>query len=208
MDPDSKKVEKFSSKIVELGLANIPGFTATAPPGKGSPSIIHWPSLISQRHIQQKVIIEDQEIIVESIAPDLPARTINAKDVKIPPKPGGKTVRMPFGRVFATRSGDKGGNANLGVWAKTPEAYGFLREFLTIDKLKELLKDISAFEMERYEFPNLLAVNFYIRGVLGEGVAASLRSDPQAKTLGEYLRAKIIDLPESIAPKQLTDGCR
>ena len=110
-------------------------------------------------------------------------------------------MRIPFGRVFATRSGDKGGHANLGVWAKTPEAYAFLRDFLTIDKLKGLLKDLSAFEMERYEFPNLLAVNFYIRGVLGEGVAASLRSDPQAKTLGEYLRAKIIDLPESITPK-------
>jgi hypothetical protein len=201
MDPDSKKVEKFSSKIVELGLANIPGFTATAPPGKGSPSIIHWPSLISQRHIQQKVFIDEKEIVVESIAPDSPAGTINAKEVSIPPRPGGKTVRMPFGRVFATRSGDKGGNANLGVWAKTPQAYAFLREFLTIDKLKGLLKDLSAFEMERYEFPNLLAVNFYIKGVLGEGVAASLRSDPQAKTLGEYLRAKIIDLPESIAPK-------
>lgn len=201
MDPDSKKVEKFSSKIVELGLANIPGFTATAPPGKGSPSIIHWPSLISQRHIQQKVFIDEKEIVVESVAPGSPAGIINAKEVSIPPRPGGKTVRMPFGRVFATRSGDKGGNANLGVWAKTPEAYAFLREFLTIDKLKGLLKDISAFEMERYEFPNLLAVNFYIMGVLGEGVAASLRSDPQAKTLGEYLRAKIIDLPESIAPK-------
>jgi hypothetical protein len=201
MDPDSKKVEKFSSKIVELGLANIPGFTATAPPGKGSPSIIHWPSLISQRHIQQKVFIDEKEIVVESVASSSPAGSINAKEVSIPAKPGGKTMKMPFGRVFATRSGDKGGNANLGVWAKTPEAYAFLRDFLSIDKLKGLLKDLSAFEMERYEFPNLLAVNFYIRGVLGEGVAASLRSDPQAKTLGEYLRAKIIDLPESLAPK-------
>jgi hypothetical protein len=201
MDADAKKVEKFSSKIVELGLANIPGFTATAPPTKGGPAIIHWPSLISQKQIQQKVVIYEQEIIVESVAPGSSAGIINPKEFHIPPKPKGKTVKIPLGRVFATRSGDKGGNANLGVWAKTPEAYAFLRDFLTIDKLKELLKDLSAFEMERYEFPNLLAVNFYIKGVLGEGVAASLRNDPQAKTLGEYLRAKIIDLPESIAPK-------
>jgi hypothetical protein len=201
MDPDAKKVAKFSSKIVELGLANIPGFTATAPPGKGSPAIIHWPSLISQRHIQQKVILDERVTIIESVSPGSAVNAIIANPVKIPPKPEGKTVRIPFGRVFATRSGDKGGNANLGVWAKSPEAYAFLRDFLTIEKLKELLKDISAFEMERYDFPNLLAVNFYIKGVLGEGVAASLRSDPQAKTLGEYLRAKIIDLPEVIAPK-------
>jgi hypothetical protein len=57
---------------------------------------------------------------------------------------------------------------------------------------------MRGFEMERYEFPNLLAVNFYIKGVLGEGVAASMRSDPQAKTLGEYLRAKVIEMPEAI----------
>ena len=104
--------------------------------------------------------------------------------------PAGKKVKIPFGRIYATRSGDKGGNANLGVWGKTPEAYAFLKEFLTTKKLKELLKDMGGYEIERYEFPNLFAVNFYIRGVLGEGVAASLRSDPQAKTLGEYLRAK------------------
>ncbi|MDD5647977.1 MAG: exopolyphosphatase, partial [Dehalococcoidia bacterium] len=85
-----------------------------------------------------------------------------------------------------------------GVWGKTPESYAFLREFLTVNKLKELLKDMSKYEIERYEFPNLYAVNFYIRGVLGEGVAASLRSDPQAKTLGEYLRARVIEAPESI----------
>jgi hypothetical protein len=107
-------------------------------------------------------------------------------------------VKIPFGRIFATRSGDKGGNANLGVWGKTPEAYAFLREFLTPEKLKDLLKDMSGYEIERYEFPNLYAVNFYIRGVLGEGVAASLKSDPQAKTLGEYLRARVIEAPESI----------
>jgi hypothetical protein len=46
--------------------------------------------------------------------------------------------------------------------------------------------------------PNLLAVNFYIKGILGDGVAASFRADPQAKTLGEYLRARVIEVPEAI----------
>ncbi len=201
MDPDAKKVGKFSAKIVELGLANIPGFTATAPPTKGGPAIIHWPTLISTKHIQQKVMIEEKVVMVDSVLPDPSAPVPDAKKITIPPMPAGKMIRMPLGRVFATRSGDKGGNANLGVWAKTPEAYAFLREFLTTEKLKELLRDISGFEMERYEFPNLLAVNFYIKGVLGEGVAASMRSDPQAKTLGEYLRAKVIEMPEAIVTK-------
>ena len=198
MDPDAKKVGKFSAKIVELGLANIPGFTATAPPTKGGPAIIHWPTLISTQHIQQKVTLEEKVVMVDSVLPDPSAPVPAAKEITIPPLPAGKMIRMPLGRVFATRSGDKGGNANLGVWAKTPEAFAFLRVFLTTEKLKELLRDMSGFEMERYEFSNLLAVNFYIKGVLGEGVAASMRSDPQAKTLGEYLRAKVIEMPEAI----------
>ena len=201
MDPDAKKVGKFSAKIVELGLANIPGFTATAPPTKGGPAIIHWPTLISTKHIQQKVMVEEKVVMVDSVLPDPLAPVPEAKKITIPPMPVGKMIRMPLGRVFATRSGDKGGNANLGVWAKTPEAYAFLRVFLTTEKLKELLRDMSGFEMERYEFANLLAVNFYIKGVLGEGVAASMRSDPQAKTLGEYLRAKVIEMPEAIVAK-------
>lgn len=198
MDPDKKKVARISSKVVELALANIPGFTGTAPPSKGTPAIVYWPALVSGKHIQEKVIIGGKEYAVK---PDLSSQAgsnIEPLSVDVPPLPGGKTVRAPFGRLFATRSGDKGGNANLGVWAKTGAAFAFLREFLTTEKLKELLGDVRKYEIERYEYPNLLAVNFYIKGILGEGAAASLRADPQAKTLGEYLRAKMVDLPESL----------
>jgi hypothetical protein len=200
MDPDQKKVNLFSAKVVELGLANFPGFTATAPPAKATPVIVHWPALISAKCITQKIYIGDEEFEIPFTPSDEKFGDIEPAQVTIPDVPSGKTVRIPFGRVFATRSGDKGGNANLGVWAKTPEAYAFLKNILTIAKLKELLKDTAPFEMERYELPNLLAVNFYIRGILGEGAAASVRSDPQAKSLGEYLRARVIDMPESLAP--------
>ncbi|HQG32829.1 MAG TPA: DUF1446 domain-containing protein, partial [Deltaproteobacteria bacterium] len=200
MDRDQKKVDRFSSKIVELGLANIPGFTATAPPAKGTPAIVHWPALVSGSRITQKITLEGEDFTVDFMPHEALAAPPAATKMHVPPAPSGKTIRIPFGRIFATRSGDKGGNANLGVWGKTPEAYAFLREFLTVEKLKSLLKDMRPYEIDRYEFPNLYAVNFYIKGVLGEGVAASLRSDPQAKTLGEYLRAKIVDVPESIVP--------
>ena len=63
---------------------------------------------------------------------------------------------------------------------------------------QELLPDLSNFEIERYELPNILSLNFYVRGILQDGVSSSTRMDPQAKSLGEYLRAKIIQ-----APKQL-----
>ena len=201
MDPDAKKVGGFSARLVEMALASIPGFTATAPPTKGSPAIVHWPALISVDHIQQKLTMDGEEIVIPATASSNETVTIDVPQPNFPPMPPGPTVRAPLGRAFATRAGDKGGNANLGVWAKTPEAYGFLHGFLTTDKLKELLPDCAPFAIDRYELPNLLAVNFYVHGLLGEGVAASLRSDPQAKTLGEYLRAKIIDMPESILVK-------
>jgi hypothetical protein len=118
--------------------------------------------------------------------------------VGIPAVPSGPTASAPLGKLFAARSGDKGGNANLGIWGKTPEAFAFLQDFLSVEKLKELMPDMAAYAIERYELPNLLALNFYIKGVLGDGVSASLRMDPQAKTLGEYLRTKIVEIPKSL----------
>ena len=198
MDGDAKKVDRFSAKIVELGLANFPGFTATAPPSKGSPVIVHWPALMSAKHLEQKVVMGDREMVVPFQAPQGPAQAVEAPAAAIPSVPEGKMIRVALGRIFAARSGDKGGNANLGVWGKTPESYAFLKDFLTVNKLKALLPDLAPFEVERYEFPNLTAVNFYIKGVLGDGAAASLRLDPQAKTLGEYLRARLVEAPESL----------
>ena len=198
IDPDQKKVNRVSSKIVELALANIAGFTGTAPPAKGTPAIVYWPALVSNKHIHQKVVICGKEFIIECVQPGQTNPAPAPLMVDLPAAPGGKTVRMPFGRLFATRSGDKGGNANLGVWAKTPMAFAFLREFLTTEKLRDLLKDLKDYDIERCELPNLLAVNFYIRGILGEGAASSFRLDPQAKTLGEYLRARIVEVPESL----------
>ncbi len=201
IDPDQKKVDKISSKIVELALANIPGFTGTAPPAKGTPAIVYWPALVSNSRIHQKVVVDDKEFTVECVKPVEGFVAPKPLAIDVPAVPGGKTTRVPFGRVFATRSGDKGGNANLGVWAKTLHAYAFLQKFLTTERLKSMLLDLKGYEIDRYELPNLLAVNFYIKGILGEGAAASLRMDPQAKTLGEYLRARVVEMPESIVPR-------
>jgi hypothetical protein len=188
----------FADKIVEMALANIPGFTVTAPPSGGSPAVVHWPALVDAGHITQVVHLEGDTFEVAAAVDSEAAATVQPLPRDIPPLPGGKMVQAPLGRAFATRAGDKGGNANLGVWAQTAEAYAFLRTFLTTEKLKELLPDCAPFDIDRYELPNLMALNFYIHGLLGEGVAASVRSDPQAKTLGEYLRAKVIQMPESI----------
>ena len=196
IDPDPKKVARFSSAIVELALVSIPGFTATAPPAKGTPAIQHWPTLVANPHVRPQVVVGKERISIEPPpgADMAPCPSVPSADDQ-PPARTEDMVPLPFGRLFGTRSGDKGGNANLGVWARSSEAYDHLRKFLSVEQLTALLPDLAPFDIERYELPHLRALNFYIRGILGEGVAASLRSDPQAKTLGEYLRVKTIAVP-------------
>jgi hypothetical protein len=106
--------------------------------------------------------------------------------------------RVPLGLVFGARSGDKGGDANVGVWARTDEAYVWLAQNLTPELFKQLVPEAAPLQVDRYELPNLRAVNFVVRGLLGEGVAASTRPDPQAKSLGEFLCAQEVELPESL----------
>jgi hypothetical protein len=104
----------------------------------------------------------------------------------------------PLGRVIGARSGDKGGNANLGVWTKSDPAYEWLETFLTVERFKALLPETQPLEVERHLLPNIKAINFVVHGLLGEGVASSTRVDGQAKGLGEYLRAKVVDVPAAL----------
>ena len=103
-----------------------------------------------------------------------------------------------FGDLYGTRSGDKGGCANLGIWSKNSKSYSFLHKFLTVEKLKELLPDLNMYKIERFDLPNIKSLNFYIHDILQDGVSSNNRKDGQAKSLGEYLRAKKIKVPKSI----------
>ncbi|MGI9594712.1 MAG: AtuA-related protein, partial [Acidimicrobiales bacterium] len=108
------------------------------------------------------------------------------------------TTVAPIGRVVGTRSGDKGGDANLGVYARTDEGWAWLDNTLTVDLVRALLPEAAELPIERYRFPAIRSLNFVIRGLLEEGVAASTRQDPQAKALGEWLRAKVLPIPTSV----------
>ncbi|GLQ04856.1 acyclic terpene utilization AtuA family protein [Sneathiella chinensis] len=198
---DAKLVGRvFSAKIIELALASYPGFTGRTSPGAGGPFIIHWPALVDSRHITETVHLGDQALPVQPTSQlDLEEKYYQKQPADIPPPPTGANTTLPFGRVFGTRSGDKGGAANVGVWAKTDDAYSWLYHHFTADRLKELLPDLQGFEVKRFDLPNIRAVNFMIYGILGEGVAANDRIDGQAKTLGEYLRSRPVTLPASIA---------
>jgi hypothetical protein len=106
--------------------------------------------------------------------------------------------RVPLGTVIGARSGDKGGNANVGLWAGDAPGYAWLRAELTVARLRALLPEATDLAVDRYELPNLLALNFVIHGLLGEGVASSTRPDAQAKSLGEYLRSRLVDIPVDV----------
>jgi uncharacterized protein YgfB (UPF0149 family) len=105
---------------------------------------------------------------------------------------------VALGSIVGARSGDKGGNANLGVWARDDKAWQWLAHTLTIDELQRLLPETADYTIHRHVLANLRALNFVIEGLLGEGVASSTRFDPQAKALGEWLRSRTIDIPEEL----------
>jgi hypothetical protein len=87
----------------------------------------------------------------------------------------------------------------VGLWARTPAGYSWLRQHLTTDRFRELLTESAALDVDRYELPNLLALNFVVHGLLAPGVSATTRPDAQAKGLGEYLRSRLVTVPASVA---------
>jgi hypothetical protein len=186
----------FSAKMIEIALANIPGFGPMNPIGNGESFLVYWPTLVDSQYITEYVHIGDH---VTEVTPtsQLDLEQVNHQVVtaEVPVAPSGDTVSIPFGRLFGTRSGDKGGCANVGVWATSEEAYGFLHEYLTVERLKALMPETADLEIVRYELANIHSLNFFIKGILGEGVASSVRMDPQAISMGEYLRAKLIEVP-------------
>ena len=186
----------FSAKIVELGLASIPGYTGRSGMPSG-PYIQYWPALIDSKFITEKVHIDGKSFEVK------PTSQMDFEEIYYQKEPYendlpeiNSMLTTKFGTLYGTRSGDKGGCANLGVWAKNQEAYAYLFEFLTVEKLKDLLPDLKDYEIDRYELPNILSLNFYVHDILQEGVSSSTRLDGQAKSLGEYLRAKDIEVPD------------
>ena len=198
---------QFVRKVTELALANFPGLYIRPPAIPTGAIIKHWPALIDSQWIVEKVHINQTEFCV------LPSNQINhmtevaytTAPVAIERLPQCLVDDAPlhelnFGDLYGTRSGDKGGCANVGVWAKTEQAYRYLYHYLSVEQLKTLLPDLQDFVIERYELPNVKALNFFVHGLLGDGIAAATRTDGQAKSLGEYLRAQLIEVPAGLVP--------
>ncbi len=189
----------FSGKIVEMALASYPGFYATAPPAEGSPYGVYFPTLVPAEVPEHTAVLADgTRIPIPPLTESDEQAPFDSLTGALVDPPQGPTQRLPLGTVIGARSGDKGGNANVGLWARSDLGYAWLDAYLSIDRFKQLLPEAANLEVRRYGFPNLRALNFVVVGLLGEGVSSSTRSDPQAKSLGEYLRSRVVDLPVAL----------
>ncbi|WP_405671709.1 acyclic terpene utilization AtuA family protein [Streptomyces sp. NBC_01530] len=201
-DPDERVVGRaLSGAAVELALASYPGFHVLAPPGKAAPYGVFEDGYVPQGDVDHMAVLHDGRLIPVAPAHDTLVLE-NLPSPELPePLPGGPTRRAPLGLVAGARSGDKGGNANVGVWVRTSAAdaaWRWLVHELTADRFRELIPESRGLYVTRHVLPNLRALNFVVEGILGEGVAAQCRFDPQAKALGEWLRSRHLDVPEEL----------
>jgi hypothetical protein len=197
-DPDPKLVGRaFSGAVIELALASIPGFHVLAPPGDAQPVAKYSPFSVDNAEVQHVAVLHDG---VHGAIPGLQVtqQLHEVPDPPLPPVPNGPTRRVPLGSAFGARSGDKGGDCNVGLWAASDVGYAWLAQHLTSALVRELLPETAELDIRRTLLPNLRAVNLVLVGLLGQGVSSAYRFDPQGKAVGEWLRSRLVDLPEEL----------
>lgn len=211
----------FSDAAVQIALASYPGFTVSRPPAGGTPFGVYRAAYLQQVDVPHVVVHADgrREDIAppETVARERSDRDVHGSDepgaVESPrpahglvPRPGDQM--LPLGTLAHARSGDKGGNANIGVWIpvdhpRRADATAWLIDLLDADTVRTLLPEAAELDIDVHPLPNLGGVNIVIHGLLGEGVASSTRQDPQAKALGEWLRARFVPTPDHLGPDHL-----
>ncbi len=202
-DADQARVERaVSGAVVELARASYPGFTMTAPPGRATPYGVYRAAYVDRDLVAHTVHLPDG---TTHPVPD-PAHVHAAPAHLRADETGGRADetgrRVPLGTFCHARSGDKGGDANVGVWVgqgdRLEERTAWLLGFLTPDRVRALLPEAAGLEVEVHPLPHLHGVNVLLGGLLGDGVAAGTRFDPQAKGVGEWLRSRYVEIPEEL----------
>jgi hypothetical protein len=192
----------FSSLLVEMALANYPGIYYTGTPSNGSPYGAYWPTLVPQAVIEHAVVHADgcRQVVPFELVEAAGLAASAARDSLPPESPDGEaSTEGPLGLIVHARSGDKGGNANVGLWV-SDAAWPWLSRTLTTERLRVLAPELANLRIDRYELPNLRAVNFVVHGLLDGGATEARRYDKQAKALGEWLRARHVALPVRLLP--------
>ena len=198
-DPDKNTVgRRFSAAAVELALASYPGFHTTAPPSDAAVYVLFTPGYVPAGEVSHTAVRADGSRVPIPPADETLALAPVTEPALPEPPPAGPTRRLPLGTIAGARSGDKGGGANIGVWVRTDDQWRWLANTLTVDLLRELLPEAGNLPVTRHLLPGIRAVNFVIDDILGKGVAYQARFDPQAKGLGEWLRSRHVDIPETI----------
>jgi hypothetical protein len=193
--------------VVGCMLQALPGMTVPADQGRPRVAevVAHWPALISRDVVKATVTVDGQTEAVSSAA-------ATYSDVRVPPAPLGKptladdaqplpdseSVTVPLLRLCIGRSGDKGDTGNVGIRARSAEIYHWIAANITTEVVKQHFKGICNGEVERFELPNLLALNFLLYESLGGGGAASLRFDAQGKTFSQYLLSMPVIVPAAL----------
>ena len=195
----------FADQIVQIATSSIPGFYLTAPPQKERLFGVQWPTLIAKHHIATDVNFGDgatTRVEWPTGGESVDAYSVSELSRTLPAwvaEPNEPVLLAELGSLLGVRSGDKGGLANVGIWARSPEAYSWLVNFLTVERFKSLIPEAAELVVQRHTLSNLWGLNFMVVGFLEDGVSSSTRIDPQAKGLGEYLGSRIVELPSRLS---------
>jgi hypothetical protein len=204
----------FSGAVVETSLSSYPGTFFTSAPSGAQGVARYWPTAVAASAVTAHIECEGAKVdptsasstdavpgepLPSPLEPDTATDTDTGTGTDTRASGGaGKTTQVPLGVLLGARSGDKGGDANVGVWADEDNVAKWLQSEFTTEVFRTLLPELAAFEVDRYPLPNLRAVNFVVHGILGWGVASNLRLDTQAKGLGELLRSRVIEVPVAL----------
>jgi hypothetical protein len=202
-DDEAVVSRAFSAALVEQGLSSYPGLFAMGLPGPASEASGYWPTLVGQRALAPQVTFPDGTTHAIPLPPVMQAPPAAAEPAASAAPAAGATTRGPLGLLIDARSGDKGSDANVGLWARDDAAYAWLRHTLDEARFRELVPEADGLVVDRYELPNLRALNFVVHGLLAGGAVASVRFDRQAKALGEFVRSRWVDLPNALLPSPL-----
>ena len=194
----------FSGAVVETSLSSYPGTFFTSAPSGAQGVARYWPTTVGAAAVTPRIQCDGRAV---AATPPHPFDHRPTDDVAEPgppdppPAPAGDTAVVPLWVLVGARSGDKGGDANIGVWADDDAVAAWLQRELSTARLKELLPEVEPYPVSRYPLPNLRAVNFVVHGILGWGVASNLRLDTQAKGLGELLRSRPVEVPAALVAR-------
>lgn len=196
---DPAPLQRLVRLIDSLYLSSFPGYHLdSAAPRCAGPSarIEYWPALLDFGEVDHRAIMADGTVV----HPEVPPRADEPSAV--PDDPGQTNVwagrSVPLGTLAHARSGDKGGNVNVGVWVSNPAAWEWLRTTLTTETFRRLISETKELSLVRHELPHLRAVHFVVKGLLGSGGSSNLRVDQVGKSFGEYLLAKHTTIPEEL----------